>query len=123
MFRRSLTKRPTDGSDAVTKGVSVKNARQPTRRVRAGSETETIQKHVSKSTTRLTKSLPNFVRVKGIMKYVTEDESIHSKYGGESKEGIEIVDSKQVVLKDIQIREYARTIGDNPSCSSGPPIS
>jgi hypothetical protein len=66
------------------------------------------------------------------MKYVTEDESIHSKYGMESKEGNEIVakegnetvDSKhRVVLKDIQIREYARTIGDNPSCSSGPPIS
>jgi hypothetical protein len=57
------------------------------------------------------------------MKYVTEDESIHSKYGGETKEGTETVDTKQVVLKDIQIREYARTIGDNPSCSSGPPIS
>lgn len=58
------------------------------------------------------------------MKYVTEDESMHSKYGSESKEASkESDDAKQVVLKDIQIREYARTIGDNPSCSSGPPIS
>ena len=23
----------------------------------------------------------------------------------------------------IEIREYERTVGDNPSCSSGPPIS
>jgi hypothetical protein len=58
------------------------------------------------------------------MKYVTEDESMHSKYGSESNDAPkESDDAKQVVLKDIQIREYARTIGDNPSCSSGPPIS
>jgi hypothetical protein len=58
------------------------------------------------------------------MKYVTEDESMHSKYGSESNDAAkESDDAKQVVLKDIQIREYARTIGDNPSCSSGPPIS
>jgi hypothetical protein len=131
MFRR-LSRRATDGSDAVTRDATVKNARKPTRRA-SKAASETSQKHVSKSSNnRLTQSLPNFARVKGIMKYVTEDESIHSKYGEESKEGNEIVakegnetvDSKhRVVLKDIQIREYARTIGDNPSCSSGPPIS
>lgn len=60
------------------------------------------------------------------MKYVTEDESIHSVYGKGVKEKQEMKENdpkKKVVLKDIQIREYARTIGDNPSCSSGPPIS
>jgi hypothetical protein len=116
MFRR----RATEGSDAVTKDASAKNARQPTRRARAGSEV--IQIKPSKSN-RLTQSLPNFVRVKGIMKYVTEDESMHSKYGSESKEGNETVHSKRVVLKNIEIREYDRTVGDNPSCSAGPPIS
>jgi hypothetical protein len=116
MFRR----RATEGSDAVTKDASVKNGRQPTRRARAGSEV--IQIKPSKSN-RLTQSLPNFVRVKGIMKYVTEDESMHSKYGSESKEGNETVHSKRVVLKNIEIREYDRTVGDNPSCSAGPPIS
>jgi hypothetical protein len=76
--------------------------------------------------------------VKGIMKYVTDDDSMHAKYGkggastDEIKEAGEATsdetnsdsnDCRRVVLKDICIREYARTIGDNPSCSSGPPIS
>lgn len=29
---------------------------------------------------------------------------------------------KSVRFNDIQIRDYERTVGDNPSCSSGPPI-
>jgi hypothetical protein len=96
------------------------------RRATAGSE---AIKRDALTSSRLTRSMPNFGGGnKGIMKYVTEDESIHSKYGGESSKDGESVDgskshSKRVVLKDIQIREYARTIGDNPSCSSGPPIS
>jgi hypothetical protein len=66
--------------------------------------------------------------VKGIMKFVTADESIHSKYGSETtREGSDVSADEtrkvKVVLKDIHIREYNRTIGDNPSCSSGPPIS
>ena len=28
-----------------------------------------------------------------------------------------------VLFKAIEIREYERTVGDNPSCSSGPPVS
>ena len=59
--------------------------------------------------------------IKGILKYSTEDESIHSTYGSnESKDSCE---RKGITFKDIMIREYARTVGDNPSCSSGPPIS
>jgi hypothetical protein len=110
MFRRS-SRRASEGSDAVTRNAST-NARPSTQR--AGSENKIA---------RLTRSLPNFIRVKGIMKFVTEDESIHSKYGSESKDGDETVSTKRVVLKDIEIREYARTIGDNPSCTSGPPIA
>lgn len=58
--------------------------------------------------------------IKGIMKYSTEDESIHSAYG--RRDGKEDRD-KRIEFKDILIREFARTVGDNPSCSSGPPIS
>ena len=30
---------------------------------------------------------------------------------------------QSVLFKVIEIREYERTVGDNPSCSSGPPVS
>ena len=43
---------------------------------------------------------------------------MHKKYG--QREGIK---KERIKFKNIEIREYARTIGDNPSCSSGPPIS
>ncbi|GKY94709.1 hypothetical protein MPSEU_000436400 [Mayamaea pseudoterrestris] len=78
-------------------------------------------------------------RIKGIMKYLTHDESVHSNYGSErggdleepEKARIEVavtpidkaVDRRKIQFANIQIREYNRTIGDNPSCSSGPPIS
>ena len=31
-------------------------------------------------------------------------------------------DERRITLASVQIREYARTVGDNPSCSSGPPV-
>jgi hypothetical protein len=31
--------------------------------------------------------------------------------------------SNSVLFTAIEIREYERTVGDNPSCSSGPPVS
>lgn len=54
--------------------------------------------------------------IRSVMKVRTLDESIHSTYGSESgtKGGIQ--------FKSVGIREYARTVGDNPSCSSGPPV-
>jgi hypothetical protein len=73
-------------------------------------------------------------RAKGIMKYITHDESIHSTYGSErggskEKENAEtcktecaegvIQKTNRLKFADILIREYDRTIGDNPSCSSG----
>ena len=61
-------------------------------------------------------------RTKSVLKYATADESLHSTYGSErGAEGDK--DSRRVTLTDIRIREYNRTVGDNPSCSSGPPVS
>lgn len=67
-------------------------------------------------------SCPTFLRggkkPDGIMKWQTADESLHKKY----KENRKKVDSS-IHFNVLEIREYARTVGDNPSCSSGPPIS
>eukprot|EP00543_Licmophora_paradoxa_P003119 CAMPEP_0202456352 /NCGR_PEP_ID=MMETSP1360-20130828/13626_1 /ASSEMBLY_ACC=CAM_ASM_000848 /TAXON_ID=515479 /ORGANISM="Licmophora paradoxa, Strain CCMP2313" /LENGTH=338 /DNA_ID=CAMNT_0049076135 /DNA_START=675 /DNA_END=1691 /DNA_ORIENTATION=+ len=49
------------------------------------------------------------------MKVTTLDESLHSTYDGRS--------SINIGWREIQIREYSRTVGDNPSCSSGPPLT
>ena len=75
-------------------------------------------------------SLPTHLRsphVKGILKFSTVDESLHNKYGSDgdrkTNEGDTSDKRAGIILKDVVIREYARTIGDNPSCSSGPPIS
>lgn len=60
--------------------------------------------------------------IRGIMKCRTLDESLHSTYGSESgsKNGEK---DRGIRFHKIVIREYARTVGDNPSCSSGPPVS
>jgi hypothetical protein len=65
---------------------------------------------------------------KGILKIRTVDDSLHSQYRhGEGKEDTDSNSSQSpsrrgIEFKEIIIREYNRTIGDNPSCSSGPPI-
>ena len=53
-----------------------------------------------------------------IMRYKTLDESLSSTYSVERRKE----DERRITLASVQIREYARTVGDNPSCSSGPPI-
>lgn len=60
-------------------------------------------------------------QVRGIMKYPSYKESLDAKYGesGNPENG----GKGGIKFKNIEIREYERTIGDNPSCSSGPPIS
>lgn len=65
-------------------------------------------------------SLPTSLYQRSIMKRRTLDESLHSTYGsedGSSKRHLSLQFDK------INIREYSRTVGDNPSCSSGPPVS
>lgn len=106
--------------------------------------------------------------IKGILRYASADESLHTVYGGSnSDDSIRSATSattlttnttgshphmsgpapasmrnlqhcqqqppplnssrrcrsQSVLFTAIEIREYARTVGDNPSCSSGPPIS
>jgi hypothetical protein len=55
--------------------------------------------------------------MKSIMKCRTLDESIHSEYGSGADKSDRGIKFDKVVL-----REYSRTLGDNPSCSSGPPV-
>jgi hypothetical protein len=54
---------------------------------------------------------------KSIMKCRTLDESIHSEYGSGTNKG-----DRGIKFDKILLREYARTLGDNPSCSAGPPV-
>jgi hypothetical protein len=71
------------------------------------------------------KSCPTSIHGKGILKHRTVNDSLHSQYN--KNEGKEETDSncssrRGIEFKEILIRTYDRTIGDNPSCSSGPPI-
>jgi len=68
-------------------------------------------------------SLPVYLS-KSIMKRRTLDESLHCSYGSED----EVISGRRkknlsLQFDKIKIREYSRTVGDNPSCSSGPPVS
>ena len=63
--------------------------------------------------------------VKSIMRFRTLDESLHSTYGSEngSRNGGSGGEKTNIKMGNVIIREYGRTVGDNPSCSSGPPVS
>lgn len=54
---------------------------------------------------------------KGILKITTIDESITTKYSGSTPSAV------PVTFDNIEVREYSVVIGDNPSCTSGPPVS
>jgi hypothetical protein len=59
--------------------------------------------------------------IKSIMVYRTLDESLHSMYGSDN--GSTRQEERRLKWDKVILREYARTVGDNPSCSSGPPVS
>jgi len=59
------------------------------------------------------KTKPN----KSCMKVLAQDESLKPSRRKKT------TDEKQVSWDTIEIREYKRTVGDNPSCSSGPPLA
>lgn len=63
-------------------------------------------------------------RIPSIMKVSSHDESLHSTFGKENrdKKPDEATD-KSVKFDKIEIRTYERALGDNPSCSGGPPLS
>ena len=71
------------------------------------------------------KSLPANPRnfVKGILKVKSTDDSLHTTYGEGKEDTTDAPKKKGIEFKDIEIREYGRTVGDNPSCSAGPPIT
>jgi len=54
-----------------------------------------------------------------ILKFTTADESLRSTYSCRS----EGQPRRSLGFASVEIREYSRTVGDNPSCSSGPPVS
>ena len=59
---------------------------------------------------------------KSIMKWRTLDESLHSSSGAEDIIVQRRIKNNSLQFSNINIREYLRTVGDNPSCSSGPPV-
>ncbi|KAL3933965.1 MAG: hypothetical protein SGBAC_010176 [Bacillariaceae sp.] len=67
-------------------------------------------------------SVPYEREAKSILKRKTVDESLHSIALSEPMD-IGRPSNKGITFGTIGIREYARTLGDNPSCSSGPPVS
>jgi hypothetical protein len=73
--------------------------------------TNTVMRSTSVPGTRV-----EIVAVKSIMRVSSLDESLHKQ--GLSKSS----SAKWLNWHEIQIREYARALGDNPSCSSGAPI-
>lgn len=92
-----------------------KKGAQSERNLRGEAPRRELEAHRAASAPLMSRS-----RVKGILKFRTKEESWAATYGASSdsengKSGIK--------FHIIEIREYERTVGDNPSCSSGPPIS
>ena len=50
------------------------------------------------------------------------DNSVGKTSRSKDSSGKKSSNRKAVRFHDIQIRDYERIVGDNPSCSSGPPI-
>mmetsp|Transcript_581 Transcript_581/g.1485 ORF Transcript_581/g.1485 Transcript_581/m.1485 type:complete len:270 (+) Transcript_581:593-1402(+) len=74
--------------------------------------------HMRRCMSAPTTAMDVYMSVSSIMKWTTLDESIGHSYGSD-REG----ERRGLQFGNVQIREYARTVGDNPSCSSGPPVS
>ena len=73
------------------------------------------------------------MKLRSIMRVASLDESLHNfdisrSRGGRVNSSVEVLptlketDSRNVIFDAIRIREYERSLGDNPSCSTGPPI-
>jgi len=77
-------------------------------------------------------SCPTIMKLRSSMRVASLDESLHnfdiSRSRGSVASSVEALptlaenDPRNVIFDEIRIREYERSLGDNPSCSSGPPI-
>lgn len=67
-------------------------------------------------------SVPYEQEFKSILKCKTVDESLHNTTRSEPADIGRPSFNRSISFGNIGIREYARTLGDNPSCSSGPPV-
>jgi hypothetical protein len=82
----------------------------------AGGRIEILEQSGKKGMRRCMSMPTTMFDLKSIMRCRTLDESLHSTYGSEGGEG-----RGNIKFKHVTVREYGRTVGDNPSCSSGPP--
>lgn len=57
------------------------------------------------------------MEVKSAMRVSSLDESLHKRGLAKNPER-----PSGIKFHEIRIREYARALGDNPSCSAGPPV-
>jgi len=65
-----------------------------------------------------------FLEMKSIMKVATQEESLtRAAYQGKWKDANNNKKKQIVSFSHINIREYERQLGDNPSCASGPPLT
>lgn len=109
-------KRRKSGNDASSSKV---NAGMPTRRG-SGAAANKLKIGRSKSASDSQNPRTQWKSIKGIMKFATLDESLHSRYGSESGSDDGTKKKKiRIQFENIEIREYDRTVGDNPSVSSG----
>jgi len=76
--------------------------------------------YIAMGSDEINNDLPSFRRIKSCLSVSTLEESIDFY---NSNNTIKNKLSKQVSFHNLQIREYNIELGDNPSCSYGPPIS
>ena len=77
-------------------------------------------------------SCPTVMKLRSSMRVPSLDESLHnfdiSRLRGSIDSLVEALPTlkethpRNVIFDEIRIREYEQSLGDNPSCSSGPPI-
>ena len=83
----------------------------------AGSRKSMIVTNSIKRSTSVPGTRVEVIAVKSAMRVSSLDESLHKK--GLAKNPAR---PGRIEWHEIRIREYARALGDNPSCSAGPPV-
>jgi hypothetical protein len=65
----------------------------------------------------------NFLEMKSIMKVATHAESLSRNSSAQLDKCTELRKLRRLRFSHINVREYERELGDNPSCASGPPLT